>query len=143
MRNKYIINKNGTYKEIQFASRMINNYNPDTIFENDPDDGKDTSFVVNKGDKFGICLRQKVLNNGKIHDMNTLKFVILHELSHLGCISYGHNYEFWAFFKFNLINAHNAGIYTPINYQQNPINYCGLHVKFSPYYSDNYDWNTV
>jgi hypothetical protein len=141
MRNKFLIRNEGTRRERGFAERMLQNYNPDTIFENNPLPGEDTSFVVNKGDKFGICLREKVMNRGNIHDMNTLKFVILHELSHLGCLLYGHGYEFWSFFRFNLIQATEAGIYTPINYKYQPINYCGLPVRFNPYFNESYDWN--
>jgi hypothetical protein len=141
MRNKFLIRREGTPREQGFAARMLQNYNPDSIFENNPLPGEDTSFVVNKGDKFGICLREKVMNRGNIHDMNTLKFVILHELSHLGCVSYGHRYEFWSFFRFNLIQAEKAGIYIPINYEYQPINYCGLPVRFNPYFNKSYDWN--
>jgi hypothetical protein len=141
MRNKYLIRRMGNIREYDFVKRMLKNYNPDVIFENNPLPGEDTSFVVNKGDKFGICLREKVINRGSIHDMNTLKFVILHELSHLGCKSYGHKYEFWSFFRFNLIQAVEAGIYTPIDYKYEPINYCGLSVQINPYFNENYDWN--
>jgi hypothetical protein len=141
MRNKYLIKRIGNIREYEFVNRMLKNYNPDNIFENNPLPGEDTSFVVNKGDKFGICLREKVINRGSIHDMNTLKFVILHELTHLGCVSYGHEYEFWSFFRFNLIQAVEAGIYTPINYRYTPINYCGLNIQNNPYFNENYDWN--
>jgi hypothetical protein len=141
MRNKYLIRRMGNSREYDFVKRMLENYNPDVIFENNPLPGEDTAFVVNKGDKFGICLREKVINRGSIHDMNTLKFVILHELSHLGCKSYGHKYEFWSFFRFSLIQAVEAGIYTPIDYRYEPINYCGLPVRFNPYFNEDYDWN--
>lgn len=143
VRNKFVIKKQGTITEINFVKRMLKNYNPDTIFENNPKNGEDTSFVVNKGKKFGICLRGKKTNKGKIHDMNTIKFVILHELSHLGTISYGHKYEFWSFFKFNIIQAYEAGLYYPVNYMNNPINYCGLDIIYSPYYNPRYDWNKL
>jgi hypothetical protein len=142
MRNKYKIKKKGQRNEIEFVERMLNNYNPDNILENDPLPGEDTSYVINKGDEFGICLRNKSDNPGKIHDIDIIKFVVLHELAHLGNITYGHEYDFWAFFKFILINAVEADLYTPVNYRLTPVNYCGLEITFSPYYS-NYDWKNL
>ena len=139
VRNKFIIQKRGNQNEINFVKRMLKNYNPDGIIENFPSGkGGDTSYVINKGKKFGICLRNKI--NNKFHTENTLKFVVLHELAHMGNKHYGHGYDFWAWMKFNLIQATEAGLYKPINYKLYPTNYCGLDVSFSPYYSD-YDWN--
>ena len=142
MRNKYIIQKKGQINEIEFVTRMLNNYNPDNILENDPLPGEDTSYVVNKGDEFGICLRNKSDDPGKIHDIDIIKFVVLHELTHLGNKSYGHEYDFWAFFKFVLVNAKEANLYNPVNYKFMPVNYCGLEITFSPYFSD-YDWKNL
>jgi hypothetical protein len=132
VKKKFIINDNGHNKKL-FFTRVLQNYNPDNIFENNPKPGEETSFVANKGELFGICLRKKEENSGQIHDMSILKFVMLHELTHLGCISYGHDAEFWTSFKMVLTEAVNSGLYTPIDYYTNPINYCGLNVTSNPY----------
>ena len=133
-KKKYIIGVRKTHT--QFYIRMLNNYNMDTIFENNPKYGEETSFVTNKGDEFGICLRDKGNNSDKFHNENILQFVMLHELTHLGCISYGHDKEFWSMFKVVLEDAAEFGIYTPINYAITPINYCGLLVTYNPYFSE-------
>jgi hypothetical protein len=136
MRNKYIFNKNKYKKtEVEFVERMIKNYNPDSLFEHNPSDNNDTSYVVNKGEKFGICIRNKLVDKNIIHDIDIIKFVVLHELSHLGCISYGHGIDFWEWFKFNLIESKKANLYIPKDYNNNSINYCGLNVTYSPYFN--------
>ena len=141
IRNKFIIKKLGTHEEQEFVKRVIKNYNPDVIFENDPKPGGDTSYVINKGDEFALCLRNK--DTKKIHSDNLLQFVTIHELSHLGNTSYGHGYSFWAWFKFMLIQAKDSGLYDPVDYSKDSIEYCGLGVSFSPYFSDYYDWTNA
>lgn len=139
IKNKFIVAQQGTTRQREFVSRILTNYNPDVIFENDPGPGEETSFVTNKGEQFGICLREKVGSaRKKIHDINILKFVMLHELSHLGTLTYGHNIEFWSSFKFVLIQAAESGLYNPVDYSKEEINYCGLDVQFNPYFSNSY-----
>ncbi len=140
IKTKFIIERRGSPHQQQFVARILKNYNPDVVFENNPGPGEETSYVTNKGEKFGICLREKVgANQKKIHKQNILKFVMLHELSHLGAITYGHNEEFWSSFKFVLIQAVESGLYAPIDYSQSEVNYCGLEVQFNPYFSSRYE----
>jgi hypothetical protein len=149
MRTKYIINKhkphNKTHQETQhnqkIAQLILQNYNPDNIFENHPKPGEDTSFVTNKGDEFGICLREKKTGNNEFHDISTMQFVLLHEMAHLGTESYGHGYEFWATMKILITEAYEAGLHTPINYAVYPQSYCGLPIEFNPYF--NTDLNII
>jgi len=137
VKKKFIINKEGSVEHELFFKRVLKNYNPDVIFENDPKPGEETSFVADKGKEFGICLRKKGSLNDQIHEMSILKFVMLHELTHLGCISYGHDAEFWESFKMVLTEAVASGLYTPVDYSHNPVNYCGLIVSSNPYCSGN------
>ena len=138
IRNKYLFKKHGTNKEQQFVSRVLSRYNPDMVFENWPKDGEDTSFVVNKGEKFGLCLRSK--KTMEFHPADLLQFVTIHELTHMGTITYGHNKEFWSWMKFMLVQAKAAGLHTPVNYSEKPVMYCGLEVVSNPYFIDH-DWN--
>ena len=135
IKNKFIIQNAGTIDQSNFFNRILENYNPDAIFENDPLPGEVTSYVSNKGIEFGICLRKKEINPGQLHELSILKFVMLHELTHLGCLSYGHNLEFWTSFKMVLNEAVKSGLYKPIDSskKENTINYCGLIVKHNPY----------
>lgn len=135
LRRKFIINKNGSIEQQQFIGRVLKNYNPDVLHENDPGPGEETSYVMNKGQKFGLCLRNKNPERNFI-DKNLLQFVIIHEMSHLGTTTYGHNREFWFWFKFLLVEATESKLYIPIDYGKHPTNYCGLSVKSNPYFQD-------
>ncbi len=90
-------------------------------------DEKYTSYTVNKGERIVFCLRAKVINT--IHDMNTLMYVVIHELGHIGCPEYGHTKLFREIFKFLLIQSTKIGIYKPIDYRKNPQIYCGMEIN--------------
>lgn len=139
LKNKFIIKNMGNRREREFVKRLLKNYNPDVLFENNPKPGEETSFVINKGEKFGLCLRDK--STQKIHDINLLKFVIIHELTHIGTINYGHEYQFWSWMKFMLLQAQKSGMYKPVDYQNQHQSYCGMDVTFNPIYS-SYDWKS-
>ena len=134
VKNKYVTNDYGERYQKDFYKRMISNYNMDVIFENNPSPGEETSFVSDKGSEFGICLRDKGNNSDKFHENNILQFVMLHELTHLGCLNYGHGKEFWSMFKIVLNDAVESDLYTPVDYSKKPVNYCGLPVYYNPYF---------
>jgi hypothetical protein len=92
-----------------------------------PKDEKFTSYTINKGEKIVFCLRSKVLHN--IHDINTIMYVVLHELSHVCTSSYGHTPEFKENFKFLLVQANKIGIYKITNYRRDPVSYCGMEIN--------------
>ena len=92
-----------------------------------PKDDKFTSYTINKGEKIVFCLRSKVLHN--IHDINTINYVVLHEMAHVCSFSYGHTPEFKENFKFLLVQANKIGIYKIKNYRINPVNYCGMEIN--------------
>ena len=131
------INSNQPSAKRQFFRRILNNYNIDNIFENEPQPGEVTSFVSDKGQKFGICLRKKGELKDQFHELDILKFVMLHELPHLGCISYGHGDEFWECFKIVLAEAVKSGMYIPIDYAKKPENYCGISLHNNPHCNAN------
>jgi predicted metal-dependent hydrolase len=92
-----------------------------------PQDDKYTSYTINKGEKIVFCLRSKVLE--QIHDMNTLMYVVIHELGHVGCPEYGHTPLFKKIFKFLLEQSIQIDIYDPIDYRINPQPYCGMVIN--------------
>lgn len=92
-----------------------------------PQDEKYTSYTINKGEKIVFCLRSKVFE--QIHDMNTLMYVVIHELGHVGCPEYGHTPLFKKIFKFLLEQSIVIGIYVPIDYRINPQPYCGMVIN--------------
>jgi hypothetical protein len=92
-----------------------------------PKDEKFTSYTINKGEKIVFCLRSKILHN--IHDMNTISYVAIHELSHVSCPEYGHTPLFKEIFKFLLVQANKIGIYKIQDYRRNPVDYCGMEIN--------------
>jgi hypothetical protein len=130
----------GLYKQDEYVSDkptqlLVERYRPDSILENSVT-SKDTSYSENKGEKIVICLRDK--NDPPAYpfvDMNTVMFVVLHEMAHLMTaeLSSGkHTPEFWANFRRLLEDASRIGIYTPVNYAKSPVDYCGMKITDSP-----------
>ena len=107
--------------------RLKRNFNPDVIKEG-IDNPSYTSYTVNKGEEIILCLR----TNNKLVDINVLTFVCIHELSHIGNETIGHDDPFWEFFRELLIEAINIGVYIKYDYKTNPIKYCGMTITDSP-----------
>jgi predicted metal-dependent hydrolase len=113
-------------KNMQYIKNLVSRTKNIVIMETGADE-KYTSYTVNKGERIVFCLRFKVINT--IHDINTLMYVVIHELAHIGCPEYGHTPLFKEIFKFLLIESSKIGIYTPIDYRKNPQNYCGMEIN--------------
>lgn len=92
-----------------------------------PKDEKFTSYTINKGEKIVFCLRSKILH--EIHDINTIMYVTVHELSHVLTSSMGHTPEFKENFKFLLVQSNKIGIYKITDYRKNPVSYCGMEIN--------------
>ena len=137
MRNKYLWNDSSDLYRVKMAKKLLKNYNPDAIIENNPKTTVNTSYVSDKGRVFAVCLREKQSGLHKFHDKHVLEFVVLHELSHLTNDIVDHSDEFWKDFKILLSEAKELGLHIPIDYKQKPMNYCSVHVDYSPYYDDN------
>ena len=120
------------YPEYAYVIRLQKKFNPENMREAEDSKGQ-TSYTINKGEMMHLCLRHK--NDDKsLHDHNLLMFVTIHELAHIMSKSIGHNQEFYKNFKFLLTEAVEAGIYSPVNFQNNPVNYCGVNVTNNPYF---------
>lgn len=114
------------------VARFIARFTPDVFVENDMG-SSDTSYSENKGQKIVVCLRDKTrAPTYPLVDENTVMFVMLHEMAHLMTETIGHTQEFWANFKRILHDAVQVGIYTPVNYAQRPVAYCGMTITDSP-----------
>uniref|UniRef100_A0A6C0AZJ3 WLM domain-containing protein n=1 Tax=viral metagenome TaxID=1070528 RepID=A0A6C0AZJ3_9ZZZZ len=113
--------------------RLKNRFNPKKIMETLPT-SEYTAYSENKGEKLAFCLDKEKNDPGKLIDINTLTFVALHELAHVASESIGHTPEFWQNFKFLLIQAEKLNIYNPVDYKNNPQNYCGMTITDNPYY---------
>jgi predicted metal-dependent hydrolase len=103
------------------------NFKPEKIKEGDEKSGY-TSYSINKGEQIVLCLR----NKDSLVDMNTMLFVVLHELAHLATESIGHEPEFWENFKWILEESINIGIYTKKDYSKESVEYCGMSISTTP-----------
>jgi hypothetical protein len=83
-----------------------------------------TSYSVNKGEELVFCLRSK--QNDKIHDLNELMYVAIHEIGHIGCPETGHTKLFAQINLFLLKEAVKLGVYTYRDYSIEPVEYCGM-----------------
>lgn len=69
----------------------------------------DKSYTINK-ERVYMCLKDE---NNEYYPTQMLKYVLLHELSHVICDSIGHTDEFNIIFEELLVEAADAGIYDP------------------------------
>jgi hypothetical protein len=116
-----------TYPRDDRIERFKSNFNPDRLKEG-IDDPKYTSYSINKGEQIVLCLR----TNNKLMDLNTMMFVVLHEMAHVCSISIGHTDEFWSNFKWILEESINIGIYKKQDFKLKNVEYCGITITDSP-----------
>ena len=117
------------YPDMPQIKRLVDNYNENALSEGDVDTGY-TSYTINKG-KMILCIRQKDKTKTLIKDINLLRYVIIHEISHLATKSIGHTPQFWKNFKFILNEAVEIGVYKKTDYAKDPRPYCGIRVTSS------------
>jgi len=118
-----------TYPKDPRVLRLFKRFDEENIQETNLNDSG-TSYSIDKGKQLNLCLRDK--STKKLHKINILMFVTLHELAHIMSTSYGHNKEHNESFKFILLNAIKIGIYNNINYKDNSVKFCGMIVDNSP-----------
>lgn len=116
--------------------QLHQNFDPNKMSETLPN-SEYTAFSENKGEKIAFCLTPKKDNDDTgLIDEHTLTFVAIHELTHVGTSTVGHGDEFWTNFKFLLECAKEFGIHNPVDYKNNPADYCSITIKDNPIY----DW---
>ena len=118
-------NKNNYPNEIEYINNL-SKINDVLIMESSSDE-KTTSYTINKGDKMVFCIRSKLFDN--IHDINTIMYVVIHEMAHVACPNFGHDDLFKKIFKFLLKEASIIKIYIIVDYRKEPINYCGMIIN--------------
>jgi predicted metal-dependent hydrolase len=125
-KNKNNYGDNKKYIE-QLNSRIYN-----SIIIESGDDVKYTSYSVNKGQQLVFCVRSRDLHSkNKIHSLNLIMYVVLHEMAHVACPENGHTPLFKQIFAFFTTVAIKQKIYVKINFQTKPTEYCGLVLKES------------
>lgn len=107
--------------------RLRANFNPDAVSEGGMENGY-TSYSINKGERIVMCIRQR---NGSFVDANVLVYVAVHELAHLMTMDVGHTPAFWSNFRFLLREAIEIGIYSKVDFNSKPSDYCGIKISSS------------
>lgn len=122
---------NDTFKNY-FIHKLRQNYNSYMISEA-AIDTRFTTYTVDKSDMH-ICLRTRDQYEN-IYDINTLIYVVCHELSHLcnytpdGIPINGHENHFKMIFKFIIQEAIKIGIYKHVDYTLYPQEYCSIFIN--------------
>lgn len=124
--------KDNTKKHPKHESHIMDLFNRtrELYIMETPQDESYTSYTVNKGEKIVLCLRSRsIIEYNKTHDINTVMYVVIHELAHVACPEYGHTKLFKEIFKFLLEQSSEIGIYTFIDYYKYPVDYCGMTIN--------------
>jgi hypothetical protein len=133
LRDRYLRGPKGYPERERATRRLLSLYNPDNLAENSPQNSeKDTSYTVDKGAIVALCLRGR--SGGGIHDLETLTFVLIHELTHIAIEAPGHPQRFWRVFRFLLEEAWQARLLRGVNYMRTPTVYCGIGIDYNPLY---------
>ena len=111
---------------------LLDNYRPDSLCEN-LENRSLQAYSLNKGEEICLCLREPENELIIIDDMNTLMFVLVHELAHLMTDDIGHTNKFWNNMAYLLKKSSEINLYNPINYKNNPVMYCGVKIDETPY----------
>ena len=115
------------YLDLKNVNTFCKKINLNNMYENIPTENT-TSYTVNKGEKFVICLRSQE-NPHEFVDINTIMYVCIHELSHIMTSEIGHTQVFWDNFRFLLAKSIECNIYSPTDYKKNPVKYCGIIIN--------------
>lgn len=115
------------YADNPDVQQLYKFYNPNSVSEGSVESGY-TSYSVNKGEKIILCIRQK---DKSFVDKNIIMYVAIHEIGHLMTKEVGHTDTFWANFKFLLEEAMAIGLYTKMDFNNRPVDYCGIQITNS------------
>ena len=130
LKNHLIINIDSFPEYKKYIEQLNINFTESRTVIYETDNNSDlTSYSDNKGEELSICLKSK--NNNKLHDINLLNYVAIHEMSHFACPDIGHGEIFKKIFKFFTQEAVKIGIYQKENFETNPIEYCGMILSSS------------
>jgi predicted metal-dependent hydrolase len=126
----YLNDNKDKFKDfISYIEQLNNNIKNVSLMESS-ENSIYTSYSVNKGEEIVFCLRSRT-NKNKLHDINLIMYVVLHEMSHVACPEYGHGDLFKKIFAFIATQAIQIGLYKKIDFFTQPTEYCGMMVTDS------------
>jgi predicted metal-dependent hydrolase len=130
--SNYLYDNRDKYKNnIKYIEQLNSKIHNSVIIESGTD-AKYTSYSVNKGQQLVFCIRSRDLHTkNKMHGLNLIMYVVLHEMAHVACPEYGHTPLFKQIFAFITTIAIEQKIYAKMEFQVNPTEYCGLTITDS------------
>ena len=120
MNDHSVINNTEMYEYIT----VINDKIDSVEIQESTADSLHTSYSLNKGELLVFCIRSK--KTLKIHDMNELMYVAIHEIAHIGCPEIGHTDLFFKINTYLINKAIQYGIYKYVDYSKFNKEYCGM-----------------
>jgi hypothetical protein len=127
----YLIKNIDNYPDYrEYILLLQNNFTRERtqIYEGDGENDL-TSYSVNKGEELVFCLKSKERN--KLHNINLLMYVAIHEMAHMACPEIGHGNLFKKIFRFLAEEAIKLNLYQMEDYASNPVEYCGMKLTSS------------
>jgi len=112
----------------QDVRRLKRRFNPDAIAEGAHNKGL-TTYTLNKGESINFCLRSRDSQH-KLHDINTLMYVGIHEIVHLMEAHQNpkHTGNFKNLWGWALKQADRIGVWQRHDYASRPVTYCGIKI---------------
>jgi predicted metal-dependent hydrolase len=129
--NDYLYKNKKNYPENIKYIEQLNTKLKNTKIQESTDNGIYTSYSINKGEQIVFCLRSRQTSEGKLHDLNLLMYVVLHEMAHVACPEFGHTELFKDIFAFLTEVAIKIKIYKKIDFKNDNREYCGLTITDS------------
>jgi hypothetical protein len=130
--NTYLFENKKKYPKYIPYIEQLNEKLKKTKIQESTDNGIYTSYSVNKGEQIIFCLRSRSKDNPqKLHDLNLLMYVVLHEMGHVACPEFGHTDLFKDIFAFLATEAVKLDLYKKIDFREKNQEYCGLTISDS------------
>lgn len=129
--SEHLSQKRTEWKEYEKYIIQLNSKIYDAVLMESGENSVYTSYSVNKGEEIIFCLRSRSKETNKIHDLNLVMYVVLHEMAHVACPEYGHTELFKHIFAFLVTRAIELNLYSKIDFYKEPTEYCGLIITDS------------